>query len=218
MVFCFDNTDIDEVTADYNGVVSTGDILVLSPCVAGRVNLPDELKGTSDVLLRLARFSKNKQVIIVAGMTAETANKKYESAVVIDRGKILGVSDCINPKEDGISSGSALRRYATSMGKLCVFAGGDIRYPELWEFASTSRYVICLSGGKTDTEALVCARAFALYAGKYVLAVFGGSKVCITPYGALESVKTGNMTAFYLPMSLAKGKKLSKRVKYVEEE
>ena len=55
-------------------------------------------------------------------------------------------------------------------------------------------------------------------AGKYVLAVFGESKVCITPYGALESVKTGNMTAFYLPMSLATGRKLSKRVKYVEEE
>lgn len=218
MVFCFDKTSVDNVTDDYNGVISTGDVLVLSPCVAGLVNLPDELKGKSDVLLKLAKFSKRKQVIIVAGMTAQTASRTYESAVVIDKGKILGVSDCIVPERQDIHGGSALRCYVTSMGRLTVFVGGDIRYPELWGFARKSRYVICLSDKKADNAALVCARAFAVYAGKYVLAAFDESKVCITPYGALESIKSGKMTAFYLPMSLATGRKLQARVRYVEEE
>lgn len=216
-MFCFDNTSVDCVTRDYNGIISTGDVLVLAPSVAGRVNLPDELRGTSDVLMRLAEFSKRKQVIIAAGMLAETGNKTYESVVVIDRGKILGVSDCIASARRGVSAGVALRRYATSMGKLAVFVGGDVRYPELWNFASAGRYVICMCGGKAESDTLVCARAFAVYAGKYVLAVFDDSKVCITPYGHLESVKQGNMTAFYLPMSLATGKKLTGRVRFVEE-
>lgn len=217
MVFCFDNTGIDEVIADYNGLVSTGDVLVLSFDVAGKVNLPDELKGKSDVLLKLAAFSKRKQVIIVAGMTAETASKTYESAIVIDKGKILGVSDCINPQTSKIAGGVAFRRYATSMGRLTVFVGGDARYPELWGFADKSRYVICLCKDNTD-GLLACARALAVYLGKYVLAVWGESKVCITPYGAISAVKTGVMTAFYLPMSLATGRRLNKRIKYVEEE
>lgn len=218
MVFCFENTTVDKVVSEYSGIISPNDILVLSQSVAGRVNLPDELKGKSDVLLKLASFSARKQVIIIAAMLAETANRIYDSAVVIDKGRIMGVSDCIFPCGEGLHGGGVSRCYMTSMGRVSVFVGKDVCYPELWSYACASRYIFCLCADKADSKVVLCVRAFALFSGKYVLAAFDGSKISITPYGAIDSIKNGSMSAFYLPMSLANGKKLSKRVRFVREE
>lgn len=207
---------IEDIEREYSGIVSPNDILVLSKGVVNAVDLPQELKGKSDIILRLAKYSLQKQITILANMFASISDKTYDSVIVIDKGKILGVSDCINPSNKNIRGGNALRCYNTSMGRICVFVGEDICYPELWHFAKGSRYIISVSHGE-GKELLSSAKALALYLGKYVLLSGSDCNLSITPYGKIDSIKYGRMTAFYLPMSLALGKKLSKRIQFVEE-
>lgn len=208
---------VEDIQREYSGIVSPNDILVLAKSVVKEVDLPKELKGKSDIILRLAKFSLQKQITVLSHVDASIGDKTYDSVIVIDKGKILGVSDCINPDDKAIVGGSALRCYMTSMGRICVFVGEDILYPELWHFARGSRYTVCVSDGETDNSALASGRALATYLGKYVLLSGKENSVSINPYGKIESIKTGKMTAFYLPMSLALGKKLSRRIQFVDE-
>lgn len=217
MVFCFEEMTIEDIQKEYSGIVSQNDILVLAKSVAGRVDLPKELKGKSDMILRLAKFSLQKQITLLANIEACIGEKVYDSVIVIDKGKILGVSDCINSEDKAIKGGNALRCYMTSMGRICVFVGGDICFPELWSFAEGSRYIISLIDRHIDSVIISSAKALAVYLGKYVLICGNTTKICINPYGKIESIKNGRMTAFYLPMSLALGKKLGKRIQFVEE-
>lgn len=217
MVFCFENFDIDSLIDEYNDILSTNDIVVLKKSVCGRVNLPYELNGKTQLIKRLLLFSRQKEIILFVAMDAQIGGNIYDSIMVIDKGKVLGVSDCIC-EQKGYKSGTSLRSYATSMGKVCVFAGQDIMYAELWSHVVGCRYIINICDSAYDGLHIACSRAVASYAGKYVLVVFADNVVCITPYGKIESIKQGHMTTFYLPMSLARGNRFNKKIKFVQED
>lgn len=217
MVFCFEDMSVEDIQMEYSGIVSPNDILVLAKSVVKKVDLPSELKGKSDIILRLARFSLQKQITVLSHIDASIGDKTYDSVIVIDKGKILGVSDCITPKDKRLRGGNAFRCYMTSMGRICVFVGEDILYPELWHFARGSRYTVCIGDGENDNAVLSSGKALATYLGKYVLLSGKDNSISINPYGKIESVKNGKMTAFYLPMSLALGKKIGKHIQFVDE-
>lgn len=217
MIFCFSDREFDSIVDEYGALVSPNDIVILSREIAGYVDLPAELSGKSSVLKDMAAFSRDKEIVLIVSIRAKIGERIFNSSALIDKGHIFGVCDEINPPK-GYVAGKVARSFLTSRGKICVFVDSDVCYPALWQSCLEGcRYVFSVNSVPVDRERITCAKALALASGKSVLMQFCGAYVCINPYGKVESVKFGEMAAFYLPLSLARGKKAVGKIKFVEE-
>ncbi|MDE6605794.1 MAG: hypothetical protein K2K85_07245 [Clostridia bacterium] len=218
MIFCFSDIDFDKVVEEYGAMISPNDILLFTREVVGLVDMPAELSGKTSIFKGIVEYSGDKGVIIVVAMRAKIGEKIFNSAMVIDNGHILGVSDEITPQKGYVGS-STVRTYCTSRGKICVFVDSDICYPSLWQSAlSGCRYIFNLNSSDTDNERISSAKTLANASGKYVLCKFLDSGVCINSYGKIESIKWGKMTAFYLPLTFAVGRTVKSKIKFVDEQ
>ncbi len=216
MVFCFSGIDFEDAICQYGEMFSPNDLILFSRNVLGTVDMPSQLNGKSDELRRLIEYGKEKEIIIIACMRAKIGGEYYNSAAVIDKGRIMGVSDELSPL-GGYIGGNVMRSYVTSIGKICLYIDSDVCYPQLWQSAMKGcRYVFSLNSCKMDSQRLLSARSLANAVGKYVLCRFEDCGVCVNYLGGVESVKWGKMSAFYLPMTIARCKRLDK-IRFMEE-
>ena len=76
-----------------------------------------ELDGDTGKLEDLAIMSRELSAVVVSGCYTHTCNRKRKSAVIADKGRILGVSDMLCNLDDGeFTAGAHLRVYETSGG------------------------------------------------------------------------------------------------------
>ena len=217
MIFCFSDIEFESVVEEYGAMISPNDILIFTREVVGLVDMPSELSGRTQVFRGMVEYSGDKGIIIVVAMRAKIGEKIYNSAMVIDNGHVLGVSDEISPQKGYVGS-STIRSFMTSRGKMCVFVDSDICYPQLWQSALDGcRYIISLNSTCCDFERISCAKTLARATGRYALCKFADSGVCINSYGKIESIKWGRMSAFYMPLTFAVGRAVKGNVKFVEE-
>ena len=217
MIFCFSDIEFERVVEEYGAMISPNDILLFTREVVGLVDMPSELSGKTHVFRGMVEYSQDKGVIILVAMRAKIGEKIYNSVMVIDNGRVLGVSDEIIPQKGYVGS-STMRSYETSRGKVCVFVDSDICYPQLWQGALKGcRYIFSLNSTSTDNERISSAKALADSTGRYVLCKFVDSGVCINSYGKIESIKWGRMSAFYMPLTFAVGRMVKGKIKFVDE-
>ena len=217
MIFCFSDIEFERVLREYGAMISPNDILLFTREVVGLVDMPAELNGKTHIFRDMVEYSQDKGVIIVVGMRAKIGEKIFNSVMVIDNGRVLGVSDEIYPQKGYVGS-NTMRSYETSRGKICVFVDSDICYPTLWQGALKGcRYIFSLNSTATDSERISCAKVLAGATGRYVLCKFSDSGVCINSYGRIESIKWGRMTAFYMPLTFAVGRMVKGKIKFAEE-
>lgn len=114
------------------------DILCLHRSIVGRVDLRAELRGESRVIAPLMRLSAKHGNLIVAALRATVDDGEYNSAIVIDHGKVLGVSDQIRAPRS-MRNGTCMRCYRTSFGTMGVILSDDVRSPQLWHALSRAR-------------------------------------------------------------------------------
>ena len=217
MIFCFSDIDFEDVVENYGALISPNDTVILSREITGVVDLPAELNGSSHIFRDMIILSKDKSIILVASMRAKINDRLYNSSILIDNGRVLGVSDEIFPIK-GYEKGSIVRSYLTSRGKVSIFVDSDICYPQLWQSCFEScRYIFSLNSIPINRERITYAKTLARASGKHVLAQFSDASVSINCYGRIESIKRGRMSAFYLPISLVKGRIVDRKIKFVEE-
>jgi predicted amidohydrolase len=113
----------------------------------GEVNYEKEVRGETNEMEEVALFSRHFSCVAVVGCYTDTKGIKRKSAIVADKGKILGVSDMTHGLDgDGYKCGSGVRVYDTSAGRIGVLVGQDVYFSEL-----TASLARC--GGET----IVCA-------------------------------------------------------------
>ena len=115
---------------------SRPELLCLHRNVAGRVDLRAELKGCSAAIAPMMRHSARCNDIVVAAIRATVDAGEFNSAIVIDRGKVLGVSDQMSFPSKHIRKGSCMRCYRTSSGLMGLILSDDVRCPQLWHAMS----------------------------------------------------------------------------------
>ena len=217
MIFCFSDIEFDKVIEEYGAMISPNDILLFTREVVGLVDMPAELSGKTKIFRGIVEYSADKGVIIIAAMRAKIGEKIFNSAMVIDNGNVLGVSDEVTPPKGYVGS-ATVRSYCTSRGKICIFVDSDVCYPQLWQSALKGcRYIFSLNSSGADDDKISCAKALAHASGKYTLCKFVDSGVCINAYGKIESIKWGRMSAFYMPLTFAVGRVVKDKIKFVEE-
>ena len=163
----------------------------------GEVNYEREVNGDGFELEDVAFFSKNFNCCAVVGCYTDTKGIKRKSAVIADRGRILGVSDATSSFDgDKYKCGAGIRVYDTSVGKVGVLVGRDIYFPDLVKSLAQcgAETVVCAYEHVGDNLEQILLRADAF---RY------GISFIMTSHGYAQIADAGGSLAFASPLSVS---------------
>lgn len=107
------------------------DLLVFGANGLGLVSYKKELDGETEFFHDVAGLSREIGGVVISGLDTDTYGVYRHSAVIAEKGKILGVSDMsFTIDESEFKSGGNFRVYQTSVGKIGLLVGDDIYFPE----------------------------------------------------------------------------------------
>ena len=107
------------------------DVVVFGFNGLGLVSYKKELNGETEYFQDVARLSRQLNCTVISGCDTDTYGVVRHSAVIADRGKLLGVSDMAHTiDESEFVSGGNFRVYDTESGKIGIIVGEDLFFPE----------------------------------------------------------------------------------------
>lgn len=173
---------------DAVGEEAGADIVCYPLSALGEVSYERELKGETSLFEAVAMRSKMLRCTVVGGCYTDARGIRRKSAVVAERGRLLGVSDLVN-RIDGsaFGAGAGVKVYETAAGRLGVVVGEDLYFPKVVETLSISGAdaVLCLFEELSEGLELTLIRAHAFFYGLPVaLCAFGYAAVA-DPEGRL---------------------------------
>ena len=108
------------------------DLLVFGFNGLGLVSYKKELSGDTEYFGDVAKLSKQISGVVICGCDTDTYGVFRHSAVIADKGKLLGVSDMAHTLADGeFTPGGNFRVYDTSVGKIGIIVAEDLYFPEV---------------------------------------------------------------------------------------
>lgn len=152
------------------------DVTIFGANGLGLVSYKKELCGETEYFQDVARLSRQISGVVVSGCDTDTYGVFRHSAVISDKGKILGVSDMIYSLDDSeFIPGSGNRVYDTSKGKIGIIISDDLFFPEISESLSSQNadLIICLFKKTDGYMPLTVARALSYMCGVNFACVFG---------------------------------------------
>ena len=123
------------------------DLLVFGFNGMGLVSYKKELGGETEYFQDIAKLSKQLSSVVICGCDTDTYGVFRHSAVVADRGKILGVTDMAHSIDDReFVAGGNFRVYDTGAGKIGVIVAEDLFFPESARVLTLcdADFIVCL--------------------------------------------------------------------------
>ena len=143
--FCSGET-LNKVWQEKLTDLSDSDVVVFGFNGLGLVSYKKELGGETEYFQDVAKFSKQTSSVVICGCDTDTYGVFRHSAVIADKGKILGVTDMAHAVDDGeFVAGGNFRVYDTSKGKIGILLCEDLFFPE-----SSRVLALC------DADVIVC--------------------------------------------------------------
>ena len=128
------------------------DSLILIPYgIIGPIDLNDELVGNTEVIKGICTFSRDKNVKVVFCTDATVNGNKYRSAVIVDKGRLLGTCDATHTLDGTVTRGSAIRVFDTSVARFGILIDDDIYFFEAARIATLlDAEVLLMFGSSKD--------------------------------------------------------------------
>ncbi len=132
MEICFVTSDaLNTVWQDKLGILGKSDVTVFGFNGLGLVSYKKELSGETEYFQDVAKLSGQLSQVVISGCDTDTYGVFRHSAVIADKGKILGVTDMSHALDDGeFVAGGNFRVYDTSAGKIGIIVAEDLFFPE----------------------------------------------------------------------------------------
>ncbi len=111
--------------------ISKSDLVIFGFNGLGLVSYKKELGGETEYFQDVAKFSVQTSSVVICGCDTDTYGVFRHSAVIADKGKILGVTDMAHAVDDSeFVAGGNFRVYDTSKGKIGILIAEDLFFPE----------------------------------------------------------------------------------------
>lgn len=111
--------------------IGKSEIIVFGFNGLGLVSYKKELAGETEYFHDVASLSKQTDGVVICACDTDTYGVFRHSAVIADKGKLLGVTDMAHSLDDSeFVPGGNLRVYDTSAGKIGVIIAEDLYFPE----------------------------------------------------------------------------------------
>ncbi len=189
MEICFVTSDtLNRVWQEKLGEVSGHNVVVFGFNGLGLVSYKKELAGETEYFQDVARLSRQTGSVVICGCDTDTYGVFRHSAVIADRGRILGVTDMAHSiDESEFVAGGSFRVYDTSAGKIGIIVAEDLFFPEAPRVLSLcdADVIVCLFKKMEDHIPQIMLRAGA-FANGVAMAL------CASGYAALADVR-GNL-------------------------
>ena len=166
--------------------IKRSDMLVFSYGAVETVDFKAEIKRDDGIFVDLCTLSYDLGCTVLCGADTDVYGIKHKSVIVVDKGRLIDVSDMVNAPE-GYDRGSSYRTYSTSAGKLGVIVDGDIMYVESAKTAALNHadMIINIVDKNIDNKQILAARASGLFndtlallcAKNYTLLSDGGGEI-----------------------------------------
>ncbi len=189
MEICFVTSDtLDNVWQEKMSAVGKSDVLVFGFNGLGLVSYKKELGGETEYFQDVARLSRELSNVVICGCDTDSYGVFRHSAVIADKGKILGVSDMVHSLDESeFVAGGNFRVYDTCVGKIGIIVAEDLFFPE-----SSRVLALC------DADIIVCVfkkldgpmPQIMLRAGAFANGV--GMALCAKNYAAVADIR-GNI-------------------------
>lgn len=137
----------------------------------GKISLSEELKKPS-ITKRLAQLSYARKLLLFMNFVAEIEDRQYHSVLVIDNGKILGVSDSVTDESYCLSDRQ--RIYVTHLGKAGVIVGKDVLAADSVRnlFISGADFAVHMSSAPVDNYSLRALKSHSFFYAFTIFSVF----------------------------------------------
>lgn len=168
--------------------ISDSDLVVFSFNGLGLVSYKKELNGETEYFQDVAKLSKQLDCVIICGCDTDIYGVFRHSAVIADKGKILGVTDMVHSiDESEYVAGGSFRVYDTSSGKIGIIVAEDLFFPESTRILTLcdADIVVCVFKKVSGAMPLVMLRANSFANGVV-------SALCSQNYSAVSDVR-GNV-------------------------
>ena len=173
--------------------ISNANLVVFGFNGMGLVSYKKELGGETEYFHDLAKLSRQLSCVIVCGCDTDNYGVFRHSAVIADKGKILGVSDMAHSIDDSeYAAGSGLRVYDTSAGKIGLIVAEDLFFPQTSQVLSLcdADFIVCVFKKLESTMPQVMLRANA-FANGVTMALCAINYVCVADIKGQISVASG---------------------------
>ena len=159
----------------------------------GLVSYKKELSGETEYFHDLAKLSKQLSCVIVCGCDTDNYGVFKHSAVIADKGKILGVSDMAHAIDDSeYASGSGFRVYDTSIGKIGLIVAEDLFFSETSRVLALcdADFIVCVFKKLENTMPQIMLRASA-FANGVAMVLCGKNYACVADVKGQISIASG---------------------------
>lgn len=142
------------------------------------LSLTEELRNP-EVIKEWSDFSGRNKIVVFVHFVAKIEKKKFLSIMVIDNGRIIGVSDAVTKNKEYYES-KRQRIYITSLGKIGVVVDDDILYPESVRSLNINgaEIIVSMSKKNFDTNYLNCYKSHNFFNDVLIFGIFN-DKLCI---------------------------------------
>ncbi len=184
------------------GEEAGADVVLAPLSYLGEVSYERELKGETGRFEEVALRSKALRCVLVCGCDTDARGVRRKSAVIAERGRILGVSD-LTSRIDGreYGAGAGIKVYETAVGRLGIVVGEDLCFPHVLETLSLSGAdaALCLLEELSEGLELTLIRAQAFFYGIPVALCASGYAAAADPAGRLAFASPAPVSRFMLP-------------------
>ncbi len=165
------------------------DLVVLGFNGLGLVSYKKELNGETEYFRDIARLSKELSTVIICGCDTDTYGVFRHSAVISDKGRIIGVTDMTYQVEESeYVPGGAFKVYDTSAGKIGIIVGEDLYFPEVARVLSLcdADVIVCIFSKIENQMPQIMQRSSAFANGVPIL-------LCAKNYASVADIR-GNIS------------------------
>lgn len=180
---------------EYSGEEGESDLLLFPFGALGEVSYERELKGETSLFEDVAILSKTVKGVVVCGCYTDARGIRRKSAVVAERGRILGVADMTHRVDGGeYRCGAGLRLFETKVGRLGVAVAEDLYFPHVLETLSVCGADLILAFCEELHDGLESTLS---RAGGF----FFGVPICLCAYGYAQVTDAAGKLRFSSPKS-----------------
>lgn len=148
MEVCFAlKTTLNEAWQEKLADLAGNDLVVFGFNGMGLVSYKKELNGETEYFQDAAKLSRQLSAVVVSGCDTDTYGVFRHSAVIADKGKIIGVADAVfSVDESEFAAGGSFNVYQTSAGRLGVIVSEDLFFSESVETLARcdADFIVCV--------------------------------------------------------------------------
>ena len=140
----------------------------------GLVSYKSELEGKTEIFHDVAGLSKATGGVVISGCDTDTYGVFRHSAVIAEKGRILGVSDAAySLDESEFRAGGGFRVYDTGAGRIGLLVADDVYFSEAAKVLSLSDadFIVCVYNRPVSSMTEIMARSSAFSCGVPVVLV-----------------------------------------------